>query len=176
MSYSIIFKTKIIQLSDSRLLHLGLSGCNNDNCGRQPDEWHGKIYNKEEFVKTAEKFMEDSVPIKDSASRYFDLRIGNRYCTWYDYGQHLLRMMKRAVTFDELKKEKFVSVYRKTGVTVFEDGKMIPMTNKEFEDYYYNALYGKGSVQYHVNMTPLETEQEIVDALDDGALLKICIQ
>ena len=44
MSYSIIFETKIIKLSDGRLLHLNLSGCNNDDAGRSRDDWNGKIY------------------------------------------------------------------------------------------------------------------------------------
>ena len=101
MSYSIIFETKIVKLSDGRLLHLDLSGCNNDTSGRSRDDWNGKIYTEDAFIKYAEGFMEDSKPAKESDG--FDLKIGSRYCTWYDYGKHLLRMMKRAITLDELK-------------------------------------------------------------------------
>ena len=44
MSYSIIFETKIVKLSDGRLLHLDLSGCNNDTSGRSRDDWNGKRF------------------------------------------------------------------------------------------------------------------------------------
>lgn len=42
MGYSITFKTKIINLSDGRILHLDLSGCNNDTECRHNDDWQGK--------------------------------------------------------------------------------------------------------------------------------------
>lgn len=42
MSYSIIFKTKTVKLSNGRILHLSLQGCNNDTEGRSPDDWRGK--------------------------------------------------------------------------------------------------------------------------------------
>lgn len=38
MGYSIIFQTKIVKLSDGRILHLDRSGCNNDTEGRRPDD------------------------------------------------------------------------------------------------------------------------------------------
>ena len=50
MGYSIIFQTKIVKLSDGRILHLDRSGCNNDTEGRRPDDWTGKIYTPEAFV------------------------------------------------------------------------------------------------------------------------------
>ena len=50
MGYPIIFKTKIVNLSDGRILHLNRSGCNNYTEGRRNDEWNGKIYTKEEFA------------------------------------------------------------------------------------------------------------------------------
>lgn len=39
MGYSIIFQTKIVKLSDGRILHLDRRGCNNDTEGRRPDDW-----------------------------------------------------------------------------------------------------------------------------------------
>ena len=56
MGYSIIFQTKIVKLSDGRILHLDRSGCNNDTEGRRPDDWTGKIYTPEAFVTYAENF------------------------------------------------------------------------------------------------------------------------
>ena len=166
MSYSIIFETKIVKLSDGRLLHLDLSGCNNDTSGRSRDDWCGKIYTEDTFIKYAEGFMEDSKPIKESDG--WDLKIRSKYSTWYDYGKHLLRMMKRAVTLDELKHSgKYVSFNRIDGVTVFEDGKEIEKTMKEFNSYYYEKLYN-GGINYRINYTLLKSEKEIVEAFDNG--------
>mgnify|MGYP004513620085 CR=1 FL=1 len=77
MSYSIIFETKIVKLSDGRLLHLNLSGCNNDDAGRSRDDWNGKIYTENAFIKYAEGFMKDSKPLAESLTddaNYSDLR------------------------------------------------------------------------------------------------------
>ena len=173
MSYSVIFETKIVKLSDGRLLHLDLSGCNNDNSGRSRDDWNGKIYTKEDFIKYAENFMKDSKPSKESDG--FDLKIRSKYCTWYDYGSHLLRMMKRAVTLDELKHSgKYVSFNRLDGATVWEDEKEIEMSMEEFDDYYYKKLYN-GGIKYRINYTLLKTEKEIVEAMDSGKSVRIYI-
>lgn len=173
MSYSIVFETKIVKLSDGRLLHLDLSGCNNDTSGRSRDDWNGKIYTLDAFIKYAEGFFEDSKPAKEAGG--FDLKIGSRYCTWYDYGKHLLRMMKRAVTLTDLRQSgKYISFNRIDSVTVFEDEKSIEMTMKEFDSYYYEALYN-GGIRYRINYTLLEAEKDIAEAFDNGYAVRIYI-
>lgn len=174
MGYSIIFKTKIVKLSDGRILHLSLQGCNNDNEGRKDDDWQGKIYTKEDFIKFAEGFKVDSKPVKDSES--FNLKIGSRYCTYYDYGTHLLRMMKKAVTYDKLiHSGKYVSFNRIDSATVFENDKPVEMTMKEFDDYFYKKLYSNAGIRYRINYTLLETEDEIIKAFDDGNSVRVYI-
>ena len=39
MSYPIIFETKIVKITDNRILHLSLSGCSRDNSGRTRGEF-----------------------------------------------------------------------------------------------------------------------------------------
>lgn len=174
MSYSIIFKTKIVKLSDGRILHLSLRGCNNDTEGRSSDDWRGKIYTREEFVNYAEGFKTGSKPAKESEG--FDLKIGSRYCTYYDYGEHLLRMLNRAITFDELcNSGKYVSFNRIDNATVFENGKEIDMSMREFDDCFYKRLYN-GGIRYRINYTLLVTENDVVKAFDDGYMVKICIR
>lgn len=177
MGYPIIFKTKIINLSDGRIMHLNLSGCNNDTEGRSNDDWHGKIYTKDDFIKYAEGFKLDSKPFKESDN--FDLKIGNRYCTLYDYGMHLLRMMKKAISYDKLKHSgQYVSFNRIDGVTVIEYGKEIVMTIKEFEEYARKKMYEDGyryKIRYKINYTLLETENDVIAALDNGKAVKIYI-
>lgn len=173
MSYSIIFETKIVKLSDGRLLHLDLSGWNNDNAGRSRDDWNGKIYTEDDFIKYAEGFMKDSQPSKECNG--FDLKIRSKYVTWHDYGKHLLRMMKKAVTLEELRHSgKYVSFNRIDGATVFEDGKEIEMTMEEFDDYYYKKVYN-GGIRYMINYTLLETERDIIEAFDGGYGIRIYI-
>lgn len=173
MGYPIIFKTKIVNLSDGRILYLDLSGCNNDTEGRNNDDWHGKIYTKEDFIKYAEGFKSGSKPSKESGG--FDLKIGSRYCTLYDYGMHLLRMMKKAVSYDELKHSgKYISFNKIDGVTVIEDEKEIVMATKEFEEYARKKMYD-GGCRYRINYTLLKTENDIVSALDNGDTVKIYI-
>ena len=173
MSYTIIFETKIVKLFDGRLLYLDLSGCNNDNEGRRRDDWKGKIFTENDFIKYAESFMMGSKPIKESDG--FDLKIRSRYCTWYDYGEHLLRMKKKAITFNELKcSGEYITFNRIDGVTVYEDGKEIKMTMKEFNDCFYKKLYN-GGIKYRINYTLLNTENDVVNALDNGFSIRIFI-
>lgn len=173
MGYSIIFKTKIVNLSDGRILHLDLSGCNNDTEGRNNDDWKGRIYTKEDFIKYAEGFKSGSKSAKESED--FDLKIGNRYCTLYDYGTHLLRMMKKAVSFDELKHcGKYVSFNKVDGVTVIENGKEVVMTTEKFEKYAKEKMY-KGGCRYRINYILLNTEDEVIAALDNKDTLRIYI-
>lgn len=173
MSYSIVFKTKIIKLSDGRLLHLSLQGCNNDNAGRSCDDWRGKIYTQEEFLAYASKFMENSQPVKYTDG--FDLKIGSRYHTWYDYGMHLLRMLKRATTFDEFKRSDKYSTFSKiANVIVFEQDTQLEMSMKEFDEYFYNNIYSRG-IRYRINYVPLTSEADIIQAFDDGFSMRIYI-
>lgn len=100
MSYLIVFETKIVKLKDGRLLHLDLSGCNNDTFGRDRGDFTGKIYTKEEFLDKINMLKANGSSYKECGK--FELKIGSRYCTMYDYGTHLERMWKRAETWEEL--------------------------------------------------------------------------
>lgn len=167
MSYSIVFETKIIKLNDGRLLHLDLSGCNNDTSGRDRGDFTGKIYTQEDFIKKVEGYKQNSKPSKES--KEFDLKIGNKFCTMYDYGEHLLRMMKRAETWEELNCfGRYVNVQRLDGVNVWEDDKQIEMTLKEFDDYALKNMYSGKSIRYRILRTDLKTEEDVIKALDNN--------
>ena len=164
MGYSIVFETKIINLKDGRLLHLDLSGCNNDTSGRDRGDFVGNIYTKDEFIKYAEHFKNDSTTIKENNG--FDLKIGSRYVNYFDYGEHLLRMMKRAKTWEELNCiGRYIKVQRIDGAEVFEDGKTVTMSIKEFDDYRLKNMW-KG-IRYTIIRTLLNAEDEIIKALDN---------
>lgn len=166
MSYSIIFETKIVKLSDGRLLHLSLQGCNNDDCGRRRDDFCGKIYTTEEFIQFAEAFKKGSKPVKESNG--FDLQIGSRKCNYYDYGQHLLRMLKRAMTFEELsQKKRFVGIVYK-GMVLRENGEEKFLTPQEFEACVYDFIYGRRHGSWTRKISILYTEEQIMEALKNN--------
>ena len=104
MSYSIIFETKVVKLSDGRLLYFDRSGCNNDTAGRTRWDFTCQIITEEEYIQRANNYIENG----DTHS--FDLKIGSRHASYYDYGQHLLRMLKRAVSYaDFINERKFIA-------------------------------------------------------------------
>ena len=107
MGYSIIFETKIVKLSDGRIIHFDRSGCNNDDAGRTKGEFTGKLYYIDDFIKRAEGFKKDSKPIKESNG--WDLKINSRRATYFDYGEHLLRMLKRAENYQDFVLNRYVS-------------------------------------------------------------------
>lgn len=161
MSYSIIFDTKFIELKDGRLLHLSRNGCNNDTAGRKLSEYRGKIYNKEELEKYAQSFM------KDGKSSDFDLKIGSRICCFYDYGEHLLRMSKRAKTYEEICKERNFTASRFDGVNLYKPEEKF-LTPQEFDKVFYEYLYSDKGFSYSRRTTLLNNEEEIVKTLENN--------
>lgn len=165
MSYSIIFETKIIKLKDGRLLHLDLSGCNNDTAGRRRDEFTGTIIPVKDFLEKAEKYKENSTP--SSKSDGFDLKIGSRWCTFYDYGEHLLRMLKKAETWDEFANQgRFVRVTKLEKIEVYkEDGTTIELSVDEFCKFFEENRME--SFRYRKFYKTLKSEEEIITALEN---------
>ena len=166
MSYSIIFETKIVKLSDGRIIHFDLSGCNNDNSGRDRHEFHAKIYTVEDFIKYAEHFEENSKPHKESDG--FDLKIGSRYATMYDYGEHLLRMLKRAETYADFLTKRYSSAEYCIGIELYKPERKT-MTLEEFDKVFYKLLYGEGGLSYSrvMEYPDMRNEAEIVKLIED---------
>lgn len=168
MGYTIIFETKIIKLKDGRLLHLDLSGCNNDTSGRDRGDFTGKIYTKKEFLDKISSLKSNGSSYKECGN--FELKIRSRYCTSYDYGTHLERMWKRAETWEEFDCiGRYVGVASVDGADVWENDNKNPITMSlpEFVDYYLKNIYAGKSIRYLILKTPLETEESIVKALDE---------
>ena len=166
MGYTIIFETKVVSLSDGRLIHFDLSGCNNDDCGRYRNEFTGKLYTRDEFIKYAEHFKNGSKPSKNDS---FDLKIGSRYCTMYDYGEHLLRMATRAVAFDEFKTKRLCYGEVYDGVDLEEDGKQdVILSPNDWDKICYDFMYGKRTGRVYKRTHKIEEEKEIIKSLENG--------
>ncbi len=148
MSYSIIFETKIVKLPDGRIIHFNRSGCNNDNEGRNKDDFTAKIYeNEQAFIKYAEKFRQDY----DGG---FELKIGNRSASYNDYYEHLLRMCKRGKTLEQFAETFFFKGFYVDSVEVYEPERAT-LTAKEFDNKFYDYLYGGKSLRYRQNYITL---------------------
>jgi len=69
---------------------------------------------------------------------------------------------------------KYISFEKYDSVTVWEDEKEIEMTLKEFNVYFYEKLYN-GGIKYRINYIWLNTEEELVEAIDNGSSVRIYI-
>ena len=172
MSYSIIFKTKVVTLSDGRLLLLQRSGCNNDDVGREKDIFNiVRLYTEEEFDKEVEKFK------KSESGESFDLKIGNRYCSWNDYASHLERMRKKAESFQTVKENARIfkaKVFRGVDRYENEDGetKIKHYSNEEWNALPYKERYFSG-VSFSVDIVSCYEEGEIIKAIEEKMPIEV---
>lgn len=101
MSYPIIFQTKVVKINDNEIIHFNRIGCNNDDEGRVVNVYEAKIRTIEDFKRMAEGFIINSKPYKETG--IFDLKVGSKWCSFYDYGMYLLRALKRADNLETFK-------------------------------------------------------------------------
>ena len=171
MGYSIIFETKIVILPDGRIIHFDRSGCNNDNAGRKKGEFTGKIYSKDEFVKYAEHYKKKSKPYKEYDG--WDLKIRSRCATYFDYGEHLLRMLKRAKSYGEFVNQYYFQARYCKAIQLIKPEEK-EMTLEEFDKAYYDLLYN-GGLSYYTIMEYPESMEEIVKCLEDNKPMEFYI-
>lgn len=174
MSYTIIFETKIVLLSDGRILHLDRSGCNNDDAGRDLWDFRGKIYTPEDFTAWANSFKEGSSPYKRGGA--FDMKIGSRDASNYDYGEHLLRMLKRAKPYAEFIQERPVQVAYCASIKLMQPEQKI-LSLKEFNEVFYQLLRSGKPFRYHRMMCQpnIANEQEVIRLLEEDKPLEFYV-
>lgn len=169
MSYSIIFETKIVKLSDGRIIHFDRSGCNNDNAGRRKGDFTAKIYTVDEFIQKAENYKKNSKPYKEADC--MELKIGSRYATMYDYGEHLLRMLNRVKTYTEFINSLCFRVKYLTGIQLHKPEEKF-MTVDEFDKAYYKLLYSGGMTYTRLMEYPdIKDEENLVHLIEAGECL-----
>lgn len=144
MSYSIIFQTKIVKLDDNRIIHFDRSGCNNDTAGREKNLFTAQMYTVDSFEKIAKEYMKNSKPYKEGGD--FELKIGSRYCTIYDYGKHLLTMLKRAENLKQFEKNNFFRGELYKGIEVKHPFNKIYF-EKDYPNIHYDMMYCKGDFE-----------------------------
>lgn len=174
MSYSIIFETRIVRLTDGRILHLDRSGCNNDTAGRKRDEFFGTIYTEEAFIAKAESFMADSKPYQ--ADGPFDLKVLSRPATFHDYGTHLLRMLRRAEKWSYFISRRHVSAkYCEAIELLAPEQKMMPPA--EFDELWPQLLRDSKEFSYRrvMQYPDIKDEAGIVRLLESGTPLEFYV-
>lgn len=144
MSYPIVFQTKVVKINDNEIIHFNRIGCNNDTAGRVANVYEAKIRTIEDFKRMAEEFMINSKPYKETG--IFDLKVGSKWCSFYDYGMYLLRALKRA---DDLETFKNNYAFRATVIKGIEVTDIDNAIHKVFSiieypdifDIYYESFY-----------------------------------
>lgn len=144
MSYPIVFQTKVVKINDNEIIHFNRVGCNNDDEGRVANVYEAKIRTIEDFKRMAEEFMINSKPYKETG--IFDLKVGSKWCSFYDYGMYLLRALKRA---DNLETFKNNYAFRATVIKGIEATDIDNAIHKVFSiieypdifDIYYESFY-----------------------------------
>lgn len=145
MSYPIIFQTKVVKINDNEIIHFNRTGCNNnDDEGRVANVYEAKIRTIEDFKRMAERFIINSKPYKETG--VFDLKVGSKWCSFYDYGMYLLRALKRA---DNLETFKNNYAFRATVIKGIEATDTDNAVHKVFSiieypdifDIYYESFY-----------------------------------
>lgn len=101
MSYPIVFQTKIVKINDNEIIQFNRIGCNNDTANRVANIYEARIRTIEDFKRMAEEFMVNSKPYKETG--ILDLKVGSKWCSFYDYGMYLLRALKRADDLETFK-------------------------------------------------------------------------
>lgn len=144
MSYPIIFQTKVVKINDNEIIHFNRVGCNNDDEGRVANVYEAKIRTIEDFKRMAEEFIINSKPYKETG--IFELKVGSKWCSFYDYGMYLLRALKRA---DNLETFKNNYAFRATVIKGIEATDIDNAIHKVFSiieypdifDIYYESFY-----------------------------------
>lgn len=141
MSYPIIFQTKVVKINDNEIIHFNRVGCNNDTKGRVANIYEAKIRTIEDFKRMAEGFMINSKPYKETG--IFDLKVGSKWCSFYDYGMYLLRALKRADDLETFKNNYTfkATIIKGIEVTGLNEGKPFKKVYfyKEYPEIKYNV-------------------------------------
>ncbi len=175
MSYSIIYETKIVKLSDGRVIHFDLSGCNNDTSGRNRGDFSASLYTVEDFIQMAEEYKNRSRPYRINDGDDWQMKIGKRCCNLCDYGEHLLRMLKRAKSYQDFISSRDISIEILTGFDITKPIEKI-VTPEEFDDLFYKYAYN-GGITYRelLESVDVRNEQNIIEALGNKKPLRIYI-
>lgn len=175
MGYPMIFETKIVNLSDGRLIHFNRSGCNNDSEGRRLNDWTAKVYTQEAFKNRIESFKNGSKPYRDSQPQECGLKIYGRMATPYDYGEHLERMQRRAYDYKDFIAEYDIRVKRHDEVDLISPERRT-MTYDEFVEYT-SKLPIDSQLRYHIVSARLDlnNEKEFVNEIESGSPLEVYI-
>ena len=163
MSYSIVFETKICLASNGDIIHFSRNGCNNDNAGREKDEFTAKIYTPQEWEAEIQHWESIERP-----EYGWDLKIGSRKCCYADYGAHLRRMTKKAIPLTEMVKQIYFTATEFTGITFYpEDGEPeeIDAKDKRVDDTIYGIWYGRIKGAYSRKCIAFNDPAEMEEAI-----------
>ena len=172
MGYSIVYKTNFVKLSDGRYLFLQRHGCNNDDEGRKANVFNiVSIKTENEILNEVSRFKHQYDNRPYSECQCFELMICGREATYYDYGEHLLRMFKRAKKYEDFVNDNFVSITYVKSLTLLSPYEK-ELSPDEFSEEIKNI---KGGYTYGVNTAQINPrdEAEVVRILSEGTPVEV---
>lgn len=167
MVYDIVHETVILKLSDGRYLHLDSRSPSDSSGEKSHSEFSAAIYTKDELLKKAEEYQRGTGPYVETGQ--FDIMIRNRKASWYDYGSHLIRLMKRSKPYSFFVNHRIVHVYTQKS-TQFIKPEEIIVPSSEFRNYISLYLYTGEKIAYRHITEEIDrnNEQEVIAAIEQG--------
>ena len=167
------------EIPDSELKNLTIKSRTVDRIVNDVADRYNKalreIYTVDEFIKKTEDYKKNSKPSKDT--KCMELKIGSRYATMYDYGEHLIRMLKRAKPYTEFIKSFCFRVEHLTGIQLYKPEKRF-MTVEEFDRAFYKLLYNDGGMTYTklIEHPDIKDEKNLIHLIETKAALSFEIK
>ena len=172
MSYPVIFETKILKLSNDKIIHFYRQGGNNDREGREKHTFKAELYTTNDFLMMVDKYQKNSKPFKEVQQNYFDLKIQGKSATMFDYGSHLKRMLKRGLNYDDFMQSYFIDILSYDGIELVTPYHQI-MSYEEFDQKYNELLKNeKFSYRLIVSCQKFENEKQLEDIIQNNPRLE----
>lgn len=132
-----------------------------------------RIVNHKGYIISTEEGKEKGLFFRNC----MELKIGSRYATMYDYGEHLLRMLKRAKPYAEFIRSLCFRVEHLTGIQLHKPEEKF-MTIEEFDKVFYKLLYSGSGMTYTSLMEypDIKDEENLICLIEAGECLSFEIK
>lgn len=148
MSYGIVFQTIVVE-NNGRIYHFDRSGCNNDNAGRQQDDFIVKVYeNRETALKDIERF-------KDCFEE--DLKLSGKFVNYDYYYRYLKKKIDKPISYENFKNNYYYHFQQLKTITCRNNNKNYEPA--EYSKEFYSLLKEYGCITISQNWSDLSIDE-----------------
>lgn len=167
MIYTRIHETKILKLTDGRIIHFSLQGRNNDVCISK-NMFTAKICTLEEYKNNAHKLMNNPDPDPF-------IEIKSKKSSRQEYGKYLIRMLRHVYTYDQLIKKWTIMETHVKSIIMYEPQKETFDNPDKFN--INDWIFQTGTVSYRPNYeyNRICNEQDLIDKISTNRNIQIYI-